>query len=751
MTKIWGFWLNPFGKLVYAGIFSIIMLLLLFLLSVRLFYSVEVKLELKSSHPDRCQIFYRSIGGFNEGNSLIKHYSSEGGFSTLVFNLPNQFISELRIDPGFHSQFYEINKIEISAGKDTICWEGAAILNGFIEVNLKSDSLGHQSYLHFKTGINPDAQLLLQKPLFLLINFINAPAAIILLSLIALIWIAGLIIIYLFSPQQITSFSISNYCMVKAWLLGGFKKFEIKAKSFFLKNNTLELTFSHLMSFSKSWWMFAIFLALLVLDRTITLFYFGFVYTDIDQTVMWNGAFDYSMGIFHEPFFYGQNYNFMIEALLAGPLLWINVPVYMALPLVTSFISILPFIVLAFCLRKKKKYFWAYLSLILPVFLPLQYNFLTTISRVFVGSHLFFPLLLIPLFLPTKARSVNILYISSALCFITNPSSSIIILPIFLYVYAHHYKSRSFYTRSFWLAPFFLLYFMAKYYYVIHPERAIASISGIYPTIDTFFRNLNNPNLFDNLFPFVSNWGRIYPILLAFLLIITLFEKKHKEALFIFSGLLFLVFTLAIPKVFVVYTDAGIFYTPSRFYIYVPILVFLSLYIVLKHLKIMAFSVYLLLLVSIISFAAKNRNIQQVVEHTISETVFPVAKNSELLKRSNELKQIAEQYDVDLIVNNEVYWNYVFDSYTFNPLTHSGNHNNKSIISVNLRGDRRTWIYRDTSIFNHILLNGVEIGKEHLNTLDYEILNNNLIFINNNDLGINDLFKKLRSKPENSE
>ena len=68
-----------------------------------------------------------------------------------------------------------------------------------------------------------------------------------------------------------------------------------------------------------SWLFFIVFLVTLVIDRVITLIRFGFIYTDIDQTVMWNGAYDYSRGIFHEPFFYGQAYNYMLESLLAVP------------------------------------------------------------------------------------------------------------------------------------------------------------------------------------------------------------------------------------------------------------------------------------------------------------------------------------------------------------------------------------------------------------------------------------------------
>ena len=49
---------------------------------------------------------------------------------------------------------------------------------------------------------------------------------------------------------------------------------------------------------------------------------FGFRYVDDDQSIMWYGAVEMSQGRFHEPCFYGQNYNTMLEGFVAIPLLW---------------------------------------------------------------------------------------------------------------------------------------------------------------------------------------------------------------------------------------------------------------------------------------------------------------------------------------------------------------------------------------------------------------------------------------------
>ena len=193
--------------------------------------------------------------------------------------------------------------------------------------------------------------------------------------------------------------------------------------------------------------VFLLLLILLCFDRILTLINFGFNYTDLDQIILWNGATDYAKGIFYEPFFYGQPYNYMVEALAAVPMLWFGVPVYQALPITTVIISIFPFIFLAFVFKKYEYHFWAIICLALPLVLPLEFSLLTTISRGFIQAHLFLPFLFLPLLDPLRPRNVTILYIFSAISIIMNPSAGILVGPLFLYVYSYHFKSVSFYKR----------------------------------------------------------------------------------------------------------------------------------------------------------------------------------------------------------------------------------------------------------------------------------------------------------------
>jgi hypothetical protein len=729
-------------KLRIAGVFSVGILLILASFSGHFYYPVEVKLEIRTSNPENCQLFYTDYRGFNGGQSFFSPYQSEGGFSTVCFSLPKRYIKNLRIDPGFHSEFYEIRKIEIRTAKESISWQGAEILKNFVTINIQTNIQDSDPYLRLNSNPTPDVQLILMKPLSAYVTTINKSLVVGAVILLITIWIAGLILIFSSKSKHITYLFKNFYESAKKRFLY-LQAFARSTENNISQSHAIRRLKNLTKTFLESWLSFTIFFVIMIFDRIVTLKYFGFVYTDIDQTVIWNGAMDYSNGVFHEPFFYGQNYNFMLESLLAVPLLWMNIPVYMALPCVTTTLSLIPFIALAVYFRKSHNYFWACLSLAMPVILPIEFNFFTTISRGIAQPNLFIPLLLLPLFRSPKANYVTILYISAAICFIANQSSAIIIVPFFFFIYASQYKSLAFYIKSLWIIPFFLLYFMGKYYYIIHPEKVLLPLSGLNPSIHTLLTNLKNISLFNNLFPLIASWGYLNTILLTFLLLVALFKKLHKEAIFIATGLAFLIFTFSVPKVHVIYEGAGIFYNSSRFYLFVPILLILSLFFVFKNSKYHSLFIYPLLLLSVINFTVKNLNLKQVVERTISETVFPVAENRELIKRVNRLKEIAEQFKVEFIVHHGTDWNYVFDSYTFNPLTQNRNQNTKPILSVNISGDRRTWIYQDTTVNNQILLNGIEVELEQLKLVDYEILNEGLIIIKNNHLTNNELFDKL--------
>jgi hypothetical protein len=90
---------------------------------------------------------------------------------------------------------------------------------------------------------------------------------------------------------------------------------------------------------------------------------FALVYTDHDQCTLWHAATEALHGRLHEPCFYGQSYNSNLEAWLAVPLLWLKIPVEVAVPLVTSLLASLLFLLPAvgFLIRGNLLAAWSFI------------------------------------------------------------------------------------------------------------------------------------------------------------------------------------------------------------------------------------------------------------------------------------------------------------------------------------------------------------------------------------------------------
>ena len=302
---------------------------------------------------------------------------------------------------------------------------------------------------------------------------------------------------------------------------------------------------------------------------------FNLVYIDSDQPHMWLGASDYAKGLFHEPRYYGQAYNTFMEALFAVPFLWLGLEVYAAVPLATHIIFLFPILFTAFYLYFNSRKWNGVFVLLIIICLPNSYDFLTSLPRGFVTGLFFTSFYVLSIIHPTNLRFVFINTALSVLAFFVNPNSVIVSAPFLFYLFLINYKTKSYY----WVTGLGLiisvpLYFLFDWFYVLHPDYITLKLS--YNMSSDYFKNsfLDLDRRFAQVSFFIEN--NCVFLLLSIIVFGFLFFKRDKKVFFAY--LLFLLVILT--SFFSGKTREGstwIYYTYSRMYLGIPVLLYLFL------------------------------------------------------------------------------------------------------------------------------------------------------------------------------
>lgn len=489
-------------------------------------------------------------------------------------------------------------------------------------------------------------------------------------------------------------------------------------------------------------WIFWLMLSYVIIDRVFALVHFGFFYTDIDQVILWDAANDYAQGIFHEPFFYGQDYNFMLEAFLATPLLWLDIPVNYALPIITSFLALLPFVCTSIFFKRLGKPIWSYSILLFLLILPVEFNCLTTISRGFVQAGLFLPFLIYGLLYPKKEKFHIILYASAACCFVLNSSSILIIVPILLYIFSYNYTKIKFYLKALVVLPVYLLSYWAKQFYVLNPERQVHYMKGVEIDSETFVNSINSTDHFNYLFPIHSAWGYTYFLLIFVFIAFAIIRKKYRALLFFSALFAIILLTFSIPKVQVLYENAGVMFTRSRLYTVLPISFFLGVYLLLRESSLKKKYLILVPIIGLIVLVSKNWTAESSYQQVAIDSRFPMEESSKLMDRLIELNKLAQKYNIDLILHeNKIGWLRIFENYAFKSVNRIQNDLPES---ASLEEDRRMWIPLENKVYKTILLNDVDLRKHPKFKNQIIYTSEGYVLLENNTLAFQDLIREIR-------
>jgi hypothetical protein len=314
--------------------------------------------------------------------------------------------------------------------------------------------------------------------------------------------------------------------------------------------------------------------ALLLADRTRYLVRFGSVYTDADQATLWYQADDVAHGRFREPCFYGQNYGPAIEAWLAVPLLWMRVPAWVALPIVSTALGLGPFVVLAIVAYRNGHRWAAPLVLLMPLALPVEYAVVSALPRGFVtGLAVAAPAIACWLFGRSR-RAFFIASLFAVLALTSNPNCSIALLAAGAYALLTHWRSRAFYlwsvagTAAALPAPLLIWLF-----YHLHPEmnpyQPKAPFRFTWQTLSDSLNRREFQLFFGHFFP-GHQTGWLMLVVLPGMIVLLMLVARFKAAIALLLASASTFLALGIERIHTARHE--VFYSGSRMFLAVPVL-----------------------------------------------------------------------------------------------------------------------------------------------------------------------------------
>jgi len=318
--------------------------------------------------------------------------------------------------------------------------------------------------------------------------------------------------------------------------------------------------------------LFAALFGLALLEIANALFRFAFVYTDSDQTLIWTAAKDIAHGHFHGFCFYGQSYNPLIEPLFATPFLWMGLKASIALPLVTTLLGTVPYLLIAWVFYKKYGAYTALVPLVIFLLLPPEFLMTASMPRGFVAG-VFFTVIGLLLFIYKPGRwSLIVAGFCLGLGLFANPNGVLLFplaIPV-LFDKTGQFTNRLFY--SFFGFCIGLIPLVINHYYYAHrPEMVFHPAPGATFSMHTLREVLGS---LDDYFDFISPvfWRAGWISLFLFVIIaVVLIAKKQKIK---FYTVIILLFSILVSFAFDKVGDStnSIYFPGSRFFMAYPVM-----------------------------------------------------------------------------------------------------------------------------------------------------------------------------------
>lgn len=394
-------------------------------------------------------------------------------------------------------------------------------------------------------------------------------------------------------------------------------------------------------------------LILVLIDRYLLLSHFGFRFVGSDDTIFWLGAHDYLHGEFYTPYFYGQDYNFMLESIFAVPLLALNVPYYIALPLSTSFVTLFPFFMFSYVLLKRGYVVESMIFLLIPLTLPIEYGILSSTTRGFASGLFFCGFLVFPILEPHKKSSWVICALATSLGYFVNPSSVIFSLPVNLFILFQNFHSIFYYLIYLACAlPVFITEHYAKQFVLSRHDYNCHPFMKLEFKWEFMTKNLDKLDNYFSYFTPVTWFAGWLGLVLIFLIGLLLFKQDKRKSIVLMIGVLFIFLSLGVNKIHD-HLDT-IFLTSARMYLCIPLFFGLACCWGRKLLNTTDQSILIALTGAAISiFLIKVSLLDQVIDrYTLKKNYGAVAikKVDDLCKECDRIKDSLAVHPADLVL-----------------------------------------------------------------------------------------------------
>lgn len=337
----------------------------------------------------------------------------------------------------------------------------------------------------------------------------------------------------------------------------------------------------------------------------------------------------------------------MLESVIAVPFYWLGIPLSKALPIVTTFLSFIPFVALsALVFRRRSKELGILLLLLLFTF-PLTYDLVTTLSRGFVTGIFLASGSVVALFYKENRIWWCIAIFSAVVGYTLNPNSVIVSIPCLFCLYLYHFKNIVFYSIG--VVGVILggaVVYELSSFYTEHPNYIMHGFS-IVMKWDAFQYGIAHlDNLLRDTSPIFWKQGWI-PLLICILLSINFFRTKKPQLAWIFllSPLLVLV-SMSVTKVY----DGGdwVFFPMMRMFIGLPLIVFLGIGMLSFQWKQWYWSIALVPIFLVMLKVSKFDNFMK--EQNWKEGPLKSIEVEELNLKCKELKEVSTKYKIELII-----------------------------------------------------------------------------------------------------